>query len=390
MDTPNVEVVEVPPNVVFPEPSKPAAWLTPPAAPSPPPWISTLRGWAPSSSYSLLSSPFAGGTVAVVSSLVALTLLRERARRRSSSFARELADFSAAATQALATSTITSGDSRGGGYGSLQTRAETAERHLEVLKKCVEQGLDLSRRFPGKVFPRRGEDGRKFQACARDLSRRRAKVERARKELRVMEEVEQLLARLDGSGGNGGEGDSSSGEGDRGTPEDSDSDSSDSDDGIDGWDRPGGADGRRRRRVRTRDERQRRRRRPAAAAAGAARLETRVSLLLSNPTSRRNSDSVDNESATSGAAAGIRAYSRCVFREELRRWSARLKEREQEAVDRLKMGLKNWDLVAVDRALKHLRLLELPEIVKEFQKKREVVRGKRWRLREELKVRGGS
>ncbi|CAM9152701.1 unnamed protein product [Scytosiphon promiscuus] len=373
-----VEVVEVPPNVVFPEPPKPAAWLAPPASAAPPPAASTLPLW--SSSLLAPYASLAGGTVAVAAAAAGLVLLK-RARRRS--FERGLARFSAAIERVLGDdqpSTMTGGR-RGSGSsgssgsilrglgpssGSLRTRVEEAERQVAVLETLIAEGLELGRRFPAEATCRQGQSGRRFQAAALSLSRRLARVERARKELVVMDETEQLLARLDScsstaaapaaasaagrdSGGVLSERDASAGEDGHGMLEDgdsegdSDSDSSEGDEGRHG----SGETARRRRRRGAR-------RRPRAV----ARLATRASLLLSN---------------------------RCVFWEELRRWRGRLAEIEQEAVDQLRKGLEKWDLVAIDRALLQLRLLGLPKIVEEFQGKREDVRGKRWRLREELK-----
>lgn len=385
LDTPHVKVVEVSPNTVFPEPPKPASWLAPPATAAPP---SSPPTWAAS-----ILSPFAGLAVGTVAVGVAFEL-RRRARRRS--FAQQLARFSTAAERALGDDKTPTAGERRSGYngrgtlrslgsdsgGSLRARAREAERQLAVLEELIAEGLELGRRFSGggALARRVGEDRRRFQSCARGLSRRRVRVERATKELRVMEEVEQLLERLDTSTGGAaavgvlGLGDTPMGEGGQGGLEDSDSDSDDSSGSdSDARDENGGIKRRRRRGVAQHNPRP------------AARLATRASLLLSNRSSG-NSDSDSESGAAAAAASSTQASSRCVFREELRQWCARLAIREQEAVDRLKLGLQNWDLDVVDRALVQLRLLELPEIVKEFKKKREDVRGKRWRLREDLKV----
>lgn len=298
---------------------------------------------------------------------------RSRSRRRT--FSRKVLQFSAATERALeeerpagaphqgrnnSSSIFRSLSSRS--CGSLRDRAKEAQRQLATLHELIADGLDIGKHFPWEAAGRGGEESRRLQACVQGLSRRRAKLEQAGEELRVMAEVERLLARLDSGGGGvlDGDGLSTGGDGD-GAPEgQSDSDASDSDVGVRGVD--GSA-----------AEQRRRRKRPA-------RLSTRAALLLSRR-SNGGSDSGDD-------AAAARYVPGCVFREELKRWCDRLSEKEQDAVDWLKLGLQRWDLEMVDRALAQLRLLELPEIVKEFQQKREDVRSKRWRLREELKVRG--
>lgn len=181
-----------------------------------------------------------------------------------------------------------------------------------------------------------------------------------------MAEVERLLARLDSGGGGvlDGDGLSTGGNGDGALEDQSDSDASDSDVGV--RDASGSA------------AQERRRKRPA-------RLSTRAAILLSR---RSNGDSGSDGSSngSSSSNTATRYVPGCVFREELKRWCDRLSEKEQDAVDWLKLGLQRWDLEMVDRALAQLRLLELPEIVSEFQKRREDVRSKRWRLQRELKV----
>lgn len=82
-----------------------------------------------------------------------------------------------------------------------------------------------------------------------------------------------------------------------------------------------------------------------------------------------------------------RRAQRCVFRLELEECCQALAQREQNTVDRLKAGLRKWDLRMVDRALAELRALELWELAESFEDKREDVRSKRLGLVEELRVR---
>lgn len=322
------------------------------------------------------SAALAGGTFVATAALLAH---RSRSRRRT--FSREVVQFSAATERALEEERP-SGATRQGRHsssssfrslsssscGSLRDRAKEAERQLAALQELIADGLDLGNRFPWEAARQGGKESRRLRACAQGLSRRGAKVEQAAEELRVMAEVERLLDRLDSSGGGvlDGDGLSTGGDGDGALEDQSDSDSS----GGDGSDSDAGIRGAN---GSAAEQRWRRRKRPA-------RLSTRAALLLS----RRSNGGSD--SSDSGDGATSRYVPGCVFREELKRWCDRLSEKEQDAVDWLKLGLQRWDLEMVDRALAQLRLLELPEIVKEFRQKREDVRSKRWRLREELKV----
>lgn len=370
LDHEDIKIEDVPPDFVFPEPD----WLLPPTTPPPP--AEEGASPTPEPASSLLIPPSAGlaGGVFAAAATAAWLGRRTLARRRSFSLRlRRLCDAAdlaleeerslASARQGSSSSSSTSRlRSLGSSSGSLRDRAAEAERQRAALQELVEEGLELGRRYPWEAAWRRrgGEESRRLESCARELSQRLAKVERAAQELGVMAEVEQLLARL--AGGSGGVRDGSSSGGGALDDDGSESDDSDGDRGGSAW--------------------QRRRNRPQCTPQR-ARLSTRAALLLS----RRPSGSSDNGGGGGGTTAR-RTDSRCVFREELARWCDRLAEREQEAVDWLKLGLETWDLEMADRALAQLRLLELPEIVQEFEKKREDVRGKRWRLQQELKVGG--
>ncbi|CAM9389326.1 unnamed protein product [Ectocarpus sp. 6 AP-2014] len=369
LDHEDIKIEDVPPDFVFPEPD----WLSPPTTP-PPPAEGEAASTTPEPASSLLVPPSAGlaGGVIAAAATAAWLGRRTRARRRSFSLRlRRLCDAAdlaleeerslASARQGSSSSSTSRLRSIGRSSGSLRERAAEAERQRAALQELVEEGLELGRRYPWEAARRRkgGEESRRLESCARELSQRLAMVERAAQELGVMAEVEKLLARLAGGGGGVRDGGSSGG----GALDDdgSESDDSDGDRGGAAW--------------------QRKRNRPQCTPRR-ARLSTRAALLLS----RRPSGSSDNGGGGGGGTTARRTDSRCVFREELTRWCDRLAEREQEAVDWLKLGLETWDLEMADRALAQLRLLELPEIVQEFEKKREDVRGKRWRLQQELKT----
>ncbi|CAM9187660.1 unnamed protein product [Ectocarpus sp. 13 AM-2016] len=370
LDHEDIKIEDVPPDFVFPEPD----WLLPPTTP-PPPAEGEAASPTPEPASSLLIPPSAGlaagvfAAVATAAWLGRLTLARRRSfslrlRRLCDAADLALEEERSLASARQGSSSSSSCTSRlrslGSSSGSLRDRAAEAERQRAALQELVEEGLELGRRYPWETARRRmgGGESRRLESCARELSQRLAKVERAAQELGVMAEVEQLLARLAGGGGGVRDGGSSGG----GALDDdgSESDDSDGDRGGSAW--------------------QRKRHRPQCTPQR-ARLSTRAALLLS----RRPSGGSNNGGA-GGCTTARRADSRCVFREELARWCDRLAEREQEAVDWLKLGLETWDLEMADRALAQLRLLELPEIVQEFHKKREDVRGKRWRLQQELKA----
>lgn len=355
LDHKDIKIEDVPPDVVFPEPD----WLLPQ------PEAEEAASPTPEPASSLIIPPsagLAGGLFAALATVAWLGRLSLARRRSFSLRLRQLCDAAdgalregrsrASARQGGSSSRLMR--SLGSSSGSLRDRAAEAERQRAALEELVEKGLELRRRFPWEAR-RGGEEGRRLESYARELSERLAKVERAAKELGVMVEVEQLLARLAGGGGGVRDGGSGGGAQD--------------DDGSEGDDSAGERGG---------AARQRRRNRPQCTPQR-ARLSTRAALL-------RPSDIGDNGGG--GGTTARRAASRCVFGEELTRWCDRLAEREQEAVDWLKLGLETWDLEMADRALAQLRLLELPEIVQEFEKKREDVRGKRWRLQQELKVGG--
>ncbi|CAM9548136.1 unnamed protein product [Ectocarpus sp. 4 AP-2014] len=368
LDHEDIKIEDVPPDFVFPEPD----WLLPPTTP-PPPAEGEAASPTPEPASSLLNPPSAGLTGGVLAAAATVAWLGRRTLARRRSFLLRLrrlydaADLAleeerslASARQASSSSSSTSRlRSLGSSSGSLRDRAAEAERQRAALQELVEEGLELGRRYPWEAARQRrgGGESRRLESYARELSQRLAKVERAAKELGVMAEVEQLLARLAGGGGGVRDGGSGGGALD---DDGSESDDSDGDRGAAAW--------------------QRRRNRPQCTPQR-ARLSTRAALLLS----RRPSGSSDNGGAEGGTTTR-RADSRCVFREELARWCDRLAEKEQEAVDWLKLGLETWDLEMADRALAQLRLLELSEIVQEFEKKREDVRGKRWRLQQELKA----
>lgn len=315
----------------------------------------------------------AGGALLVA----AAKWLGHCSRSRHSSFSRRVLQLSAATERTLAEERSSGGARRRGSSsggssnvrslsssscGSLGDRVNEAERQLATLQELIADGVDIDRRFPWHAARREGQESRRLRACARDLSRRLAKVEQATEELRVMAEVERLLARLGGGGGGvlHGDGLPTGGEGEWALEDQSDSDADESDIGA------RGASG-------SAAQERRRRKRPA-------RLSTRAAVLLS----RRSSGGSDG--SDSGDNGGTRYVPGCVFREELEAWCQRLSEKEQEAVDWLKLGLQCWNLEKVDGALAQLRVLELPDNVKDFQKRREDVRSKRWRLEKELKV----
>lgn len=174
----------------------------------------------------------------------------------------------------------------------------------------------------GCPWEARGNSSRRLRECHKGLSERIVRVKRAAEELAVMREVQRLLGAIDNTNGGGG-------------CQGGDELTSDGDLGL------------------------------------GTRLYTRVNALLA----KRPSGGDGRSSAT-----------RCVYRAELRGMYDALAVKEHEAVDRLRNGLQRWDLDAVDMALAQLRLLELPDLVEYFQGKREYVRSKRWRLRDELKV----
>ena len=349
LDHADIRVEEIPADFVFPEPPKPWHLQPPVAAPTPAPGTPVLR---------VLSSATLAGSALLAT---AAWLVRcSRSRRRSFSHrvlqlsvktdkALEEERSAEAARQGRSNSITSSVKSLSGSCGSLRDRIQEAERQLSTLEELIKDGVDIARRFPRAAARRAGEESRRFQACAQGLSRRLVKVEQAAEELRVMAEMEGLIARLDsaGSGGalNGGGGGAQEGEGSSGTA--------------------GGETG-------------------ACGGATPARLSTRAAVLLSRRPSgggRGSGDTSDSgEDNSTGYVPG------CVFHEELKRWYDSLNGKEQDAVDWLEHGLKRWNLGKVDRALEQLRLLELPDIVEEFQRKRDDVRRKRRFLQEELKV----
>lgn len=256
--------------------------------------------------------------------------LWRRARARGRSFLDRLRRFSDDTERAL----IEQGSARAEALhrsisvssSSLRDRVKESDRQRAVLKGLITEGLELDKCFRWPAARQIGEERRQFQACTQGLSQRLARVEQEAKELTVMAEIDQLLARLRSVGGGGvvfdGNGGLSTRTGGHGTLDDN-------------------------------------------------TLPARLDLLLNLS---------DNSSSDGGGT-------RCVFRNELRRWRDRLVGKEQNAINRLKLGLQSWNLDMVDKALAQLHLLGLPEIVKEFQERREYVSNKRLQLGEDLKVR---
>lgn len=361
LDHADITVEEIPPDFVFPEPPKPA-WLL-----EPPPTAATAVPTTTRLLLRVLPAALAG-----IALLATAKWLDRRSRSRRRAFSRKVLQFSVAVRPALEeersaraarqgrSSSNISVRSLSSCSGSLRDRVKEAERQLAVLHKLTDDGLDIARSFSWEAGRRGGEDSRSLQACAHELSRRLAKVEQAAEELRVMAEVERLLARLDPGGGGvlDGDGLSTGEDGDGAREDQSGNDAGDSDMGLSGGN--GGA-----------------------AQERPARLSTRAALLLSM---RSSGGSDSSDTGDSSDSDSTRYVPGCVFPQELKRWCDELSAREQRAVDWLELGLERWDLELVDRALAQLRWLERPEIVKEFQKKRKDVCRKRWKLQQDLKV----
>lgn len=333
-----ITVQEISPDVVFEPPPKPEAWLLDTDRSS----VTVASGDTHTLPAMAWRASFSAAVTTAGVSMVLWLARRSRARRRAFALAlgRLERDFQLIASDPARDPVLLE--------GSLREREQQAARRLVVLERLTARGLDAARRCPWEA---RGESSRRLGACSRGLSERTAGVERAAEELRVMGEVERLLGVLDGGGGGGSDSDS------EGLSSDDDGlglgDNGDIDGGV-------GSSAVRPRGVVRSGQMQ------------SARLLTRANALLG----KRFDDGNGRANNT-----------RCVFRAELKGSCAALAAREQQAADRLKLGLQRWDLNMVDRALAHLRLLELPDLVREFQGKREDVRGKLWRLREELRVR---
>ena len=332
-----VTVQDISPDVVFQRPSKPK--------PAQPPIAEVeLSGTDPQRHPNVDGGVLSCLTLSVGVAAVTLAAawLARRAYARRGAFASELNLLEADSQTSCVDLAL---DSRMA-EGTLEGREREAERRVSALKELITRVAKANKRCPWEA---RGKSSRRLAACSKSLSEGLIKAERAAEELSVMSKIERLLHELNNLR-EGGVYD-----------EEEPSLCSEDGEGV-GAEETGASlgDG----------HRAHSQGRPLS-----ARLSTRANALLTT-----------RSAGVNGRAAGA---VRCVFRAELKRLCDELAAREQQAVDRLKRGLQRWDLDIVDTAISHLRLLELPDLVKGFRERREDVRGKLWGLREELRVREG-
>lgn len=343
-------VESIAPDFVFQQPSKPTAWLLEfeqisdtylnedgiPKRPTP--WRTSAVSYAATS------------TLVASASIPAAIWVTRRALARRRTFAHELRRLeksskffhpNPARDRRLC-------------QGNLRHRKQEATRQLEMLKSLVAEVVKADKQCPWVA--RRGSS-RRLEVCSSKLAEPVVKIKRAIEELSVIIDVERLISNLESCGGRGDGGEDAEGissEDDSGLTE-SDCDDADSDERG-----GGGGGGAARQPYQPLSKPQ------------PARLYTRAKALLEI---RSNNE------------GGRAIRTRCIFPVEMKGCCETLAEREQQATDRVILHLQRWDLEMVDAALKQLCLLELPDRVKGFKKKRDAVRSKLWRLQEELRVR---
>lgn len=319
------------------------------------------RGW---SSRTMISTPIVSALGATVGSAVVMWVARrEQARRHAFALTVERLERGLESLpEHLARDPALS-------EGSLGAREQEALRRLDMLKVLIGEGLEAGRRCPWEA---RGRSSRRVRDCSRRLSEKAERMERAVEELRVMAEIEQLLGDLDSNTAER-EGEYDDQADFFGSGDDSDSDDSDRE-GKNG----GHILGPRRGEGAVND---------SGATVPPSRRPVRLCIRAKALLAKRAEDDYGKSGPSAKSSGrGENAPGRCVFRAELRNWCATLSAREQEAKNRLNLGLGRWDLKMVDGALAQLRLMELPDLVQAFRGKRNDVRSKLWRLKEELKV----
>lgn len=266
---------------------------------------------------------------------------------------------------------------------SLRNRCKVAKRRLRALHLLTREVSNATSKCP---WDPRGKHARNLRRCAKDISERLVKMERATEEIRVMLEVEELLHFLSG-GGRGRdrrdrprpETDEPSANAVRGAHIDGNSDAGTVNRGAGGFSH-------------------------LCRQAAKLVLGSRGTTSAQDPCPPHRGEAHQDAPSSEGGRPRLpptRLATRvktmlsfdagdgvpCIFREELERWDEKLSHREQTAVNRLSLGLKRWDLKTVDEALRDLRELGLPDLARDFQPEQERVRNKRWELEEELRVR---
>lgn len=358
-DNEGITIQATSPDITFAPPPRPSDWSLSETDQSAPTYYESSPWRVP---------PLVGATLLTAVAIPAAVWLTRRARGHRGAFARELERLE----RHLEANSKDPAADGGVCEGGLKERAREANRRVRGLSGLIEAGHEADGTCPWVAREQRSS--KRLEACSLGLSQTLERMKCALEELRVMVEVQRLLGRLErgvGSSSVGEQRDSS----EQGQEWGTSSDEEELDCRRDGGGACGGRNGGAGVTPAVGGKVSRRRRghwggsSPGVDGGLSPRLFTRVKALA--------------ERSDGGAA---NQATRCVFRPELKEWSAKLASREREAVDRLKFGLQKWDLPKVDEALAQLRLLELTELAGKFEDKKEDTRSKVWRLKEELKV----